>query len=197
MKHYHPIICPYCNFDDLVKNGHGKSGVQRWRCNKCRKSFQLDYKYNACKPGVREEIIQQTLNSSGVRDISRNLKIDKNTAVSVLKKTLKTNPYFLTETERQSLHNLVVEIKFSGEMDEFWNFVQQKSNQRWTWYAIERQSGCILAWHNGKRSDKDFLVLWNLLKHFIIKRVNTEIIFSTNLIHHRFFTIFAHRDLNT
>ena len=46
-------------------------------------------------------------------------------------------------------------------MDEFWSFVQNKSNQRWTWYAIERKSGCILAWHNGRRTDKDFLVLWN------------------------------------
>jgi IS1 family transposase len=44
-------------------------------------------------------------------------------------------------------------------MDEFWSFIQKKSNQRWTWYAIERTSGCILAWHNGKRQDKDFLIL--------------------------------------
>ncbi|KAA6316106.1 hypothetical protein EZS27_033539 [termite gut metagenome] len=41
---------------------------------------------------------------------------------------------------------LDVEIVFSGEMDEFWSFVGNKGNQRWTWYAIERKSGCILAW---------------------------------------------------
>jgi IS1 family transposase len=59
-------------------------------------------------------------------------------------------------------------------MDEFWSFVQNKSNQRWTWYAIERQSGCILAWHNGKRQDKDFLVLWNSLKIFDIDKYHTD-----------------------
>jgi len=59
-------------------------------------------------------------------------------------------------------------------MDEFWSFVQNKSNQRWTWYAIERKSGCILAWHNGKRSDKDFLVLWNSLKIFDINKYYTD-----------------------
>jgi IS1 family transposase len=48
-------------------------------------------------------------------------------------------------------------------MDEFWSFVHNKRNQRWTWYAIERQSCCILSWHNGKRQDKDFLALWELL----------------------------------
>ena len=49
-----------------------------------------------------------------------------------------------------------------------------KSNQRWTWYAIERRSGCILAWHNGKRKDKDFLVLWYLLQLFPITAYHTD-----------------------
>lgn len=59
-------------------------------------------------------------------------------------------------------------------MDEFWSFVGNKSNQRWTWYAIERKSGCILAWHNGKRTDKDFLILWNMLKVFDIAKYHTD-----------------------
>ena len=59
-------------------------------------------------------------------------------------------------------------------MDEFWSFVHNKSNQRWTWYAIERQSGIILAWHNGKRQDKDFLMLWDLLKSFPISKYYTD-----------------------
>ena len=59
-------------------------------------------------------------------------------------------------------------------MDEFWSFVGDKSNQRWTWYAIERKSGCILAWHNGKRTDKDFLVLWDMLKVFDIDKYFTD-----------------------
>ena len=84
------------------------------------------------------------------------------------------NPYFLTKIEIQTLNHLEVEIKFSGETDEFWSFVQSKRDQRWTRYAIERQSGCILAWHNGKRSDKDFLILWDLLKVFDIDKYHTD-----------------------
>jgi insertion element IS1 protein InsB len=72
------------------------------------------------------------------------------------------------------LGRLDIDIRFSGEMDEFWSFVQNKSNQRWTWYAIERRSGCILAWHNGKRTDRDFLVLWDLLKVFDIDQYHTD-----------------------
>ena len=69
---------------------------------------------------------------------------------------------------------LEVEIRFEGEMDEFWSYVQSKSNQRWTWYAIERRSGCILAWHNGKRRDMDFLILWKLLEQFPIAVYHTD-----------------------
>jgi transposase len=76
MKHARTIVCPFCSHDDLVKNGHSITGEQRWRCNRCKKSFQLAYKYNAWKFGIKDAIIEQTLNSSGVRDIGRNLKIN-------------------------------------------------------------------------------------------------------------------------
>jgi insertion element IS1 protein InsB len=69
---------------------------------------------------------------------------------------------------------LEVEICFSAETDEFWSFVGRKSNQRWTWYAIERRSGIILAWHNGKRQDRDFLALWELLKPCPIQKYHTD-----------------------
>jgi insertion element IS1 protein InsB len=69
---------------------------------------------------------------------------------------------------------LEIEIRCSSELDEFWSYVKCKSNQRWTWYAIDKNSGCILAWHNGKRQDKDFLVLWELLKPFDIHRYYTD-----------------------
>jgi transposase-like protein len=88
MKQYIRIICRHCGSDDLVKNGHSENGTQRYRCNHCKKNFQTDYSYNARRPGTKEQIEKQTLNSSGVRDISRNLGISKNTVISELKKKL-------------------------------------------------------------------------------------------------------------
>ena len=86
MQHYQIITCTYCESEDLVKNGHSENGTQRWLCNACKKSFQIAYTYNARKPGVKEQIIELTMNSSGVRDISRTLQINKNTVISELKK---------------------------------------------------------------------------------------------------------------
>lgn len=86
MKHSQEILCHFCSSSDLVKNGHSENGTQRWRCNQCKKSFQLSYSYRARQPGVKEQIIELTLNSSGVRDISRVLGINKNTVISELKK---------------------------------------------------------------------------------------------------------------
>jgi len=109
--------------------------------------------------------MEMTLNNSGVRDIGRVLQISKDT---------KTNPYFLTNNEFDSFAQLEVEIRFSAEMDDFWSFVQNKCNQRWTWYAIERQSGIILAWHNAKRQNKNFLALWKLLNRYPIHKYHTD-----------------------
>ncbi len=86
MKQLIELECPKCNGRDIVKNGHSKKGTQRYFCKKCKRSFQVKYSYNACQPGVKEQIIKQTLNSSGVRDISRNLEISKDTVISELKK---------------------------------------------------------------------------------------------------------------
>ena len=86
MKQYIQITCPHCKSEDLVKNGHSENGTQRYRCKACRGSFQWNYTYRAWQPGIKEQIATQTLNSSGVRDISRNLKISKNTVIAELKK---------------------------------------------------------------------------------------------------------------
>ena len=53
------------------------------------KTFQIQYAYNACVPGVREKIIDIAMNGSGVRDTGRVLGISKDTVTSILKKRKK------------------------------------------------------------------------------------------------------------
>jgi insertion element IS1 protein InsB len=65
--------------------------------------------------------------------------------------------------EHNHLKKLDVEFYYTAEMDECWSFVGNKSNQRWTWYAIDKILGIILAWYNGKRTDDVFLKLFDFL----------------------------------
>ena len=65
--------------------------------------------------------------------------------------------------EAAQLAKLEVELHhYETEWDEFWSYVGSKANPRWTWYLIERNSGIIIAWENGRRKD---VVLRKLLAH--------------------------------
>ena len=94
MVHQQAIHCLHCQGTDLQKNGNSPCGTQRWYCKECKKYFRLHYRYNACKQGIKEQIIELTLNSSGVRDIGRVLSISKDTVTAVLKKNAKNEPLF-------------------------------------------------------------------------------------------------------
>ncbi len=60
-----------------------------------KRVFSLVIHIMPIKPGVKKQILEQTLNSSGVRDISRNVKIDKNTVIHTLrKKATPSEPLF-------------------------------------------------------------------------------------------------------
>lgn len=76
--------------------------------------------------------------------------------------------------EANQLEKLEVEIYYTAEMDEFWSFVGSKSNQRWTWYAMDKRSGLILAWHNGKRTNDDFKTLLSYLSEIPINYYYTD-----------------------
>ncbi|MGX9728643.1 MAG: IS1/IS1595 family N-terminal zinc-binding domain-containing protein [Candidatus Electronema sp. VV] len=63
MKQHIETSCRHCEAEDLVKNSRSKNGTHRYRCNKCGKSFQHEYTYDAWKPGVKEQIEKQALNN--------------------------------------------------------------------------------------------------------------------------------------
>ena len=95
MEHTTILNCPYCPSTNLRKNGHSENGTQRWICNECRKSFQFRYRYKAREPGIKDQIDELILNSSGVRDTARVLGINKNTVMNHLKKNSSNQPLSL------------------------------------------------------------------------------------------------------
>ena len=61
-----------------------------------------------------------------------------------------------------------------SELDQMWSYVGKKTNPRWLWHAIDRQSGQVLAYVFGRRKDQVFLQLKKLLEPFGIQRYCTD-----------------------
>lgn len=59
-------------------------------------------------------------------------------------------------------------------MDEMWSYVGKKSSPRWLWYAIDHNTSKVLAYVLGRRKDKVFLQLKELLNNFQITRYYTD-----------------------
>ena len=62
----------------------------------------------------------------------------------------------------------------SLELDEQWSFVQNKTNQRWLWLALNHHTSDVLAYTFGSRSDLVFNRFKNLLKPFNVKKYYTD-----------------------
>ena len=83
------VDCPHCHSTEVVKYGQSSNGKQRFRClnGEClRLTFSLNLAYRGLKSEVKQQIIEMTLNSSGVRDIARVLQISPATVIKELKK---------------------------------------------------------------------------------------------------------------
>ena len=117
MVHYQIIHCRHCDGTNLQKNGMSLNGTQRWFCKECNRYFRLEYRYNACKKGVREKIVEMTLNSSGVRDTGRVLGVSKDTVTSVLKK----------------LHQKLIPVFCLKKKAPGWMIWKLKSDLKWRW----------------------------------------------------------------
>ncbi len=75
----------YGETQPVRKHGTGSTGYQRFRCLDCKRTFQLDYAYEAWKPSVREKIVDMAMNSAGLRVTDRVLKVENNTVFRTLR----------------------------------------------------------------------------------------------------------------
>jgi insertion element IS1 protein InsB len=75
-------------------------------------------------------------------------------------------------------HEVIVNIQKleveDAELDEMWSYVKNKEHPRWLWHAIAHNTGKILAYTFGDRTDEVFLKLKNLLEPFGITRFYTD-----------------------
>ena len=83
------VVCPYCQTDQVVKRGKTDTGKQHYRCHnpECdHQSFLLDPVYKGRLPEIKQQVIEMSLNGSGIRDTARVLQISTATVIHELKK---------------------------------------------------------------------------------------------------------------
>src|SRR5260370_8803150 len=83
------VRCPHCQSEQIVKRGKTGCGTQRYLCQNttcATGSFLLDYRYLGRLPEVKHQIIDMSLNASGVRDPAPVRRISTGTLFSSLKK---------------------------------------------------------------------------------------------------------------
>src|SRR5262245_65775841 len=97
------VRCPYCQRDQVVKRGKTDTGKQRYRCHNpscSHQSFLLDPAYKGRSPQVKQQVIELSLNGSGVRDTARVLGISPTTVIQELKKKGPHSPRRTTTCSR-------------------------------------------------------------------------------------------------
>jgi len=80
------VRCPYCHSDQIIKRGKTDTDKQRYRCQNpdCpHQSFVLDPAYKGRLPDIKQQVIEMSLNASGIRDTARVLKISMDTVIKL------------------------------------------------------------------------------------------------------------------
>jgi insertion element IS1 protein InsB len=65
-----PVLCPDCGSNDVVKHGRSGADKQRYKCrnSECHRStFIRAYAYRGYLPEVKQQIVDMTLNGSGIK----------------------------------------------------------------------------------------------------------------------------------
>ena len=76
--------------------------------------------------------------------------------------------------ERRQLQQLDIDLFISAEADEQWSFVDNKGEQRWLWYLIERTYGKVLAFAFGRRTDEVCQKMAGLLPPGLVDVLHTD-----------------------
>jgi len=99
------VECRDCHSTDIIKHDKSLEDKQQFLCqnSEClRQTFILDYTYPGRMQKLKPQIVEMSLNSSGIRDRARVLKVGATTGIRELKKML---PH-LRAVNQKALENL-------------------------------------------------------------------------------------------
>jgi transposase-like protein/IS1 family transposase len=155
------MTCHNCN-TLCKKSGKHRNGLQRFRCNQCRKTFTEDHATPLGDMRIpldkATKAIELLVEGCSVSSTERITGIHHTTLLSLLVLAGQKCERLL----EKRIKNLPVA---DVQCDEIWGYVAKKEAHKWiseqgredigdayTFVAIERNTKLILAWHLGKRT---------------------------------------------
>jgi transposase-like protein/IS1 family transposase len=154
------VTCHNCKIE-AKKSGKDRKGIQRYRCNQCKRRFQAERESLLGSMYLPEQkivlVLSLLLEGNSIRSIERITGIEKKTITRVL--------LLAGEHCKELLQRKVKGVPVKDvEADEIWGFVGMKKGTKlnkgitdpkigdaYTFVGIERNSKLILAWHLGQR----------------------------------------------
>jgi len=161
------VTCHNCQII-AKKFGKDRYGNQRYRCNKCRKTFQeyreklLGNMYLSEKKALM--VIHMLVEGTSIRSIERILGVEKKTILSLLMFAGERCEDLMNRYMRKVLcHDL--------QFDEIWTYCRMKEKQKtrrnltsdrigdaYCFTAFERDTKLLLTWHLGRRTEPDTII---------------------------------------
>lgn len=148
------------------KFGKHRNGLQRFRCNQCRRTFTEEHEKPLDNMRLQMDkallCLQLLLEGNSVRSVERITGVEKKTILSLL--------VLAGEKCERLLNERIKGVQVRDvQADELWGFVGMKQKtfrakraadpmldstlgDAWCFVALERHSKLILAWHLGKRT---------------------------------------------
>lgn len=154
--------CRVCDIK-CVKNGFQSNGKQRYFCGLCKKSQQKQYTYQACKKATNKQIYTLLINSCGITDISRILRISKLTVKGRL-----------LHISKQIKTPVLNEYQQCYEIDEMYVKVKNWGQNCWVMYAINKKTKTVVGVFVGKRGAKQLEPVVNKVLLLNPKRIYTD-----------------------
>ncbi|MCC7085364.1 MAG: IS1 family transposase [Pirellulales bacterium] len=159
------MVISTCDHSSYKKNGSTKSGDTRYRCTLCGKSWTaFTQAFSGMRVGMdmAVRIVSMLCEGVSVRGTSRLTGVDKNTVIGLACLVGQRCEEYMART-------LVRLPADDVQCDEIWQFIYCKRytakkekyvggvGDSYCYTAIERNTKLLMAWHMGRRDERDTL----------------------------------------
>ena len=86
------LKCPYCESDDMVRNGRAPNGKQKYLCKACKRQTRENPASHGYSEKERERILKAYQERSSLRGLKRTFGVERNTVTKWIKKKQKNCP---------------------------------------------------------------------------------------------------------